>query len=227
MRASSVSRSLPAAPTKGSPCRSSLKPGASPTIMMSAGHGPTPGTACVRVAWSPHLTHARTSAWSWFSSDDKLSDFDSRLERDEVSGVSNRLHYELELFVGQRNQRQTERPSRKTHRVESRLDRDRVGGRGHERLDHRQQPLVDLLRGLGVGLAVGVDHLLHRTAGDVRDDADDAVAADSQHWQGPAVVAAPDPEALRLARADETNLIEVPTRLFHPDDARQLCASKR
>src|SRR5229473_1095043 len=141
MRASSVSRSLPAAPTKGSPCRSSLKPGASPTIMMSAGHGPTPGTACVRVAWSPHLTHARTSAWSWFSSDDKLSDFHSRLERYEVSRVPNRLH--------------------------RRLDRHWVGGGGHERLDDRQQSMVDVPRGLVVRLGLGLDHVLHRAAGDV------------------------------------------------------------
>jgi hypothetical protein len=48
--ASSVSRRRPAAPTKGRPWTSSLKPGASPTIMMSAGTGPLPGTACVRLA---------------------------------------------------------------------------------------------------------------------------------------------------------------------------------
>src|SRR5207302_11082671 len=64
MRASSVSSSLPAAPTNGSPCRSSLKPGASPTIIRSAGHGPTPGTACVRVACRPQLLHDLMVSWS-------------------------------------------------------------------------------------------------------------------------------------------------------------------
>src|SRR5438309_4144408 len=109
MRASRVSSSLPAAPTNGSPCRSSLKPGASPTIMMSAGHGPTPGTACVRVAWRLHLTHARISAWSPSSSKDVLGDFDSRLEGDQTARVSDRLHHGLELVVGERDERKPER----------------------------------------------------------------------------------------------------------------------
>src|ERR1700687_675220 len=43
IRDSRVSSSLPAAPTNGSPCRSSLKPGASPTIRMAGGQGPHPG----------------------------------------------------------------------------------------------------------------------------------------------------------------------------------------
>src|ERR1700736_6216355 len=117
MRASSVSRSLPAAPTNGSPRRSSLKPGASPTIMMSAGHGPTPGTACVRVACSAHLTHERISPWSWFSSDDKLSDFDSSFECDQVPRLADRLHDRLQLIVGERDQRQPERTGWGSHRV--------------------------------------------------------------------------------------------------------------
>ena len=50
MPRSSWSSSLPAAPTKGSPCRSSFWPGASPTIRIRASAGPTPGTACVREA---------------------------------------------------------------------------------------------------------------------------------------------------------------------------------
>ena len=34
------------------------------TIMMSAGHGPVPGTAWVRVACRPHFVHERISEWS-------------------------------------------------------------------------------------------------------------------------------------------------------------------
>src|ERR1700687_4491003 len=118
MRASNVSSGLPAAPTNGSPCRSSLKPGASPTIMMSAGQGPTPGTACVRVACRPHLTHARTSVWSCSSSSDALGDFHSRLERDQVLRLPDRLHHGLELIVGQGNERKAERTGRKAHCVD-------------------------------------------------------------------------------------------------------------
>src|SRR5467141_1811894 len=222
MRASRVSSSLPAAPTNGSPCRSSLKPGASPTIMMSAGHGPTPGTACVRVAWSPHLTHARTSAWSWLSSAVRLSDFDSRLERDQVAGISDGRHHRLELIVRERNQGQAERTGGEAHCVEDRFDRDGVGGGGHERLDHRQQSVVDLPRGHVVGLVVGIDQLLHRAPGDVRDDADHAITADRKNGQRPAVITAPDSEALWLAGTDEAHLIQVATRLFDADDALQL-----
>src|SRR5437773_11564098 len=99
MRPSSVSRSLPAGPTNGSPCRSSLKPGASPTIITSAGHGPAPGTACVRVACRLHLVQPRTSSWRTASSATELSDFDSRLERDEVACLANDLHDRLKLLV--------------------------------------------------------------------------------------------------------------------------------
>ena len=42
--------SWPARPTKGSPCRSSSSPGASPTNMMRASGLPTPKTTCVRRA---------------------------------------------------------------------------------------------------------------------------------------------------------------------------------
>src|SRR5437868_14962563 len=92
IRASSVSRSLPAAPTNGSPCLSSLNPGASPTIFTLAGHGPTPGTACVRVACSPHDLHALMVSWSLSSSAGALSDSHSRLcKGDELAAVMNRL----------------------------------------------------------------------------------------------------------------------------------------
>src|ERR1700687_4753029 len=103
MRASRVSSSLPAAPTNGSPWRSSLKPGASPTIMMSAGQGPTPGTAWVLVAWSAHLVEARTSAWSLSSSGGALSDFHACLERDQVVRFPDGEHHRFELVLGERD----------------------------------------------------------------------------------------------------------------------------
>src|SRR5205807_9865187 len=121
MRARSVSSRLPAAPTNGSPCRSSLKPGASPTIMMSAGHGPPPGTACVRVACSAHLTHERISAWSCVSSSVELGDFHSRIECDQVPRLADRLHDRLELVIGERDQREPEWTGREAHCVERRL----------------------------------------------------------------------------------------------------------
>src|SRR5438094_5235355 len=46
--ASSLSSSLPAWPTKGTPCLSSWKPGASPTNIRSASGLPLPKTTCVR-----------------------------------------------------------------------------------------------------------------------------------------------------------------------------------
>ena len=49
---SSVSRSLPARPTNGSPCSSSLAPGASPTNISSASAFPAPNTTVLRVAAS-------------------------------------------------------------------------------------------------------------------------------------------------------------------------------
>src|SRR5690348_5452294 len=109
MRASSVSRSLPAAPTNGSPCRSSLKPGASPTIMIVAGQGPTPGTAWVRVACSPQFLHDRMVSWSWFRAVGALSDFDSRPGKGDVlAGFVDGLQHRLQLVVGQRHQGQAE-----------------------------------------------------------------------------------------------------------------------
>src|ERR1700674_630616 len=138
MRASRVSSSLPAAPTNGSPWRSSLKPGASPTIMMSAGHGPIPGTAWVLVACSPHLVQARTSAWR------ALSDFDACFERDQVARLSNGEHDRVELVLCEWDQGKAERPRWEAHGVEHRLDRYRVGRCRHQGLDDRQQPQVDL-----------------------------------------------------------------------------------
>src|SRR5438270_10466681 len=105
MRLSSVSSSLPAGPTKGSPCRSSLKPGASPTIITSAGHGPTPGTAWVRVAYRPQLLQDRIVSWSLRSSDGALSDFDSASgEGDVLPGFLDRLRHRFQLLVCQRDQ---------------------------------------------------------------------------------------------------------------------------
>src|SRR5437899_1135631 len=110
MRASSVSSSLPAAPTNGSPCRSSLKPGASPTIIRSAGQGPTPGTACVRVASRPQLLHDLTVSWSRISSWGALSDFDSTLgEGDVLARLAHRLLDSLQLLIGERHSRKPER----------------------------------------------------------------------------------------------------------------------
>src|SRR5579872_3654579 len=119
IRASKVSRSLPAAPTNGSPWRSSLKPGASPTIIMSAGQGPTPGTACVRVACRPQLLQARTVVWSSFSSRAAgLSDFDPRLlEGDELARLVDRPHDGLQLLVGERHEGKPEGARWETHRV--------------------------------------------------------------------------------------------------------------
>src|SRR5436305_1958537 len=185
MRASSVSSSLPAAPTKGSPWRSSLKPGASPTIMTSAGHGPTPGTAWVRVACSPQFLHARMDSWSDSSSEGALSDFDSGLgESDVLAGVAHELHDRGQLVIVQGHERKPERAGEKSHRVQHRLDRDWVRGGRHERLDHRQQPMVDVLRHLVIAFPVGVDEPRHRSPGYVGDDADDAVASDGENRQG-------------------------------------------
>ena len=65
---SSVSSSLPAAPTNGSPCRSSLAPGASPTNIRSASALPAPNTTDVRVAASSaQRVHARASISSSFN----------------------------------------------------------------------------------------------------------------------------------------------------------------
>src|SRR6266700_1406424 len=126
MRARSVSSSLPAGPTNGSPCLSSLKPGASPTIITSAGHGPAPGTACVRVACRLHLVQPRTSSWRTASSATELSDFDSGLERDEVARLADYLQNRLQLLVREGHQRQPEGSGGEAHRLQCRLHRHRV-----------------------------------------------------------------------------------------------------
>src|SRR5438128_371676 len=227
MRPSSVSRSLPAAPTKGSPCRSSLNPGASPTIITFAGHGPTPGTACVRVACSPQFLHDRMVSWSLSSSGGALSDFHSWLrEGDEFARVVDRLQDRLKLLIGQRDQGEAEWAGVEAHRVDRRLERNRVGGGGHQGLDHGQQALVYVARDVGVRPHVGIDLLLHRPAGDVRDHADAAVPADSEDGKRPAVVAAPDLELLRLARADEPDLVQVAAGFLHADDAGEVSAAQ-
>src|SRR6059058_1476995 len=67
MPASSWSSSLPAAPTNGTPCLSSWKPGASPTNIRSAAGSPEPKTTCVRPAASAQRVQPATSsryAWS-------------------------------------------------------------------------------------------------------------------------------------------------------------------
>src|ERR1700680_1846731 len=86
---------------------------------------------------------------------------------------------------------------------------------------------MDLLRDFKVAFGVSVDELLHGTAGDVRHDADDTVATNREDGQRPAVIAAPNLEAGRLAGADQADLVEVAARLLDADDARQLRTSKR
>src|SRR5579863_5732482 len=69
----SLSRSFPERPTKGSPARSSSRPGPSPTNMRSADGLPTPKTTCVRPEAKPQrvqvdasvatASRACTAAW--------------------------------------------------------------------------------------------------------------------------------------------------------------------
>src|SRR3954465_8704527 len=58
--ASSLPSSWPAAPTNGTPCLSSWKPGASPTNIRSASGEPEPKTTCVRVWLSGQRRHPAT-----------------------------------------------------------------------------------------------------------------------------------------------------------------------
>src|SRR5690242_446286 len=62
MPASSFPSSCPAAPTNGTPCLSSWKPGASPTNIRSACGFPEPKTTCVRPCASGQRTQPATSA---------------------------------------------------------------------------------------------------------------------------------------------------------------------
>ena len=59
--ASSSSSNLPERPTNGRPCLSSLNPGPSPMIRISALDDPLPGTPLVLVEWRPQLVHERTA----------------------------------------------------------------------------------------------------------------------------------------------------------------------
>src|SRR2546427_7323422 len=121
-------RVFSAGPTKGSPCRSLLKPGGWLTMRMLLGHGPAPGTACVRVAWSPQFLHDRMTSWSRISSVGALSDFHPGLGKGDVlARFRNRLQHRLELVIGEGNERKAERSHVETHRVQGRLDRNRVG----------------------------------------------------------------------------------------------------
>ena len=56
------SRNFPAAPTNGSPCKSSFSPGPSPTNMTSASRGPTPKTTLCRVCDNGQLVQDRQAA---------------------------------------------------------------------------------------------------------------------------------------------------------------------
>src|SRR5215212_770301 len=68
MPASSWSSSFPAAPTNGTPCLSSWKPGASPTNMRSAAGSPDPNTTCVRPpASGQRVQSATASRYAWRS----------------------------------------------------------------------------------------------------------------------------------------------------------------
>src|SRR4051812_5288866 len=62
MPASNWSSSFPAAPTNGTPCLSSWKPGASPTNIRSAVGEPEPKTTCVLVAASAQRVHEETTS---------------------------------------------------------------------------------------------------------------------------------------------------------------------
>src|SRR5439155_8023024 len=69
----SCSSSLPAAPTKGTPCLSSWKPGASPTNIRSASGSPDPKTTCVRPPASAHLVQPATTSANARSSSARVS----------------------------------------------------------------------------------------------------------------------------------------------------------
>src|SRR5437764_11303419 len=62
MPARSLPSSWPAAPTNGTPCLSSWKPGASPTNIRSAVDEPAPKTTCVRPLARAHFVHPATSS---------------------------------------------------------------------------------------------------------------------------------------------------------------------
>src|SRR5207302_578862 len=61
MDSKSSVRNLPAAPKNRLPCSSSFRPGPTPTNMILASWGPSPGTVFVRLLCSSHLVHSRIS----------------------------------------------------------------------------------------------------------------------------------------------------------------------
>src|SRR5438094_5841334 len=73
MPASSCSSSFPAAPTNGTPCLSSWKPGASPTNMRSEFGSPEPKTTCVRPPASAHFVQPATASPKARSSSARVS----------------------------------------------------------------------------------------------------------------------------------------------------------
>src|SRR6266581_3128976 len=69
MPSSSLPSSFPAAPTNGTPCLSSWKPGASPTNIRSAVGEPEPKTTWVRPFASAHFVQTATSTTATSSAD--------------------------------------------------------------------------------------------------------------------------------------------------------------
>src|SRR3954453_9823526 len=61
---SASSSTRPAGPTNGSPARSSLSPGCSPTSIKSADAGPSPNTVCVAFLYRSQFVHPAASAAS-------------------------------------------------------------------------------------------------------------------------------------------------------------------
>src|SRR3990170_4672335 len=97
------------------------------------------------------------------------------------------------------------------------LDRDRIrleeGGAGH-----REEPVVELARPLPVAVERGVHQLGGLPRQEVRDDRDDAVAADGHEREGDVVVAREHRE-VGAARGDHlAHLVERARRLLHAGD---------
>src|ERR687886_2872385 len=131
--ARSVSSSRPAAPTKGRPWTSSLNPGASPTIITSAGTGPLPGTAWVRLAWSPQTVHTRMRACKASSSRSVCGpsgDVGFGPEADQLAGAAHDLHHPLQVGRGEGRQGQAEAAGGEDEGVSGRLCGEWGGGGG-------------------------------------------------------------------------------------------------
>src|SRR6266516_4086804 len=73
MPSSSWSSSVPAAPTNGTPCLSSWKPGASPTNIRSESGSPEPKTTWVRPPASAHFVQPATTSPKARSSSARVS----------------------------------------------------------------------------------------------------------------------------------------------------------